>query len=126
EHADGLERPPHAGADPRLGPQAVDGLAVQPDLARIGLVAAGDDVDERRLARAVGADEREDLARAHVERDVAEGGDVTEAARDALDLEHGSVDPAGDVERERLVGRGAAAAPATQDAVERSQEPEGG
>ena len=42
------------------------------DGARVGLVVAGEDLDERRLAAAVGADEGVDLAGLDRERDVAE------------------------------------------------------
>jgi len=51
-------------------------------------VDAGEDLDERRLAGAVVADERDDLARVHVEVDVGERGDRAEMLRDPLEAEH--------------------------------------
>ena len=47
--------------------QRRDDLAVELDLARVGQVHAAEDLDHRRLAAAVLADEREDLARAQLE-----------------------------------------------------------
>ena len=41
---------------------------MQLDAAAVGLLAAGDDPHQRRLARAVGPDQRHPLARANVER----------------------------------------------------------
>ena len=46
-----------------FGPWMCDGLALEEDLARVDGVDAGDALDERRLAGAVVADERHDLAR---------------------------------------------------------------
>src|SRR5207237_7581845 len=51
-----LEGPADAGAgDPVVGPPG-DGPAVELHTSRAGLEAAGDQVEERRLARAVGSD----------------------------------------------------------------------
>ena len=50
----------------------IDGAAVQPDLAGIGAVHAGEDLDQRRLAGAVLAEQRVHLAGAHVEVDRVE------------------------------------------------------
>ena len=47
--------------------QPDDALAVEEDVAAVGRVDAGDEVEERRLARAVRADEAHDLAVADVE-----------------------------------------------------------
>ena len=44
------------------------GRRVQLDAAAVGLLAAGDDPHQRRLARAVGPDERNPLARANIKR----------------------------------------------------------
>ena len=58
-------------------------------------VVGEDDVhdhpDRRGLAGAVGADEAVDRSLGHVERDVADGGDGTEAFRDAADGDGGAV-----------------------------------
>jgi hypothetical protein len=47
-------------------------LAVDGDLAFVGLVDAGQDLDQRRLAGAVLADERRHLARIELERDLVQ------------------------------------------------------
>ncbi len=49
---------------------------------------AGDQVEDRALARAVGADEPEDLALPHLERYLVDGQETAEALRQALDREH--------------------------------------
>ena len=61
-----------------------DRLALEEDLARVDRVDPGDALDERRLAGAVVADERHDLARRDVEVDLVERLDGAEALRDAL------------------------------------------
>ena len=58
------DSPPHA----RGRRQAPDVVPVEMNVAGIGLYLAHELADERGLARAVGADERVDFARAHVER----------------------------------------------------------
>ena len=55
--------------------------------AGIRLVESSDDVEGRRLARAVRADQSEDLTLGDVERDVVEGDDAPEAAGEVLDGE---------------------------------------
>ena len=62
-------------------------LAVVEDRAGIRLVESRDDVEGRRLARAVGPDQAEDLTLGDVERDVVEGDDAPEAASEVLDGE---------------------------------------
>ena len=59
-----LERAPDAGPRPPGGGEAVDPRVAEEDLALVARDEPGDRVDERRLARAVGADERVDRARA--------------------------------------------------------------
>src|SRR5438477_405734 len=49
----------------------------------------GDAVEERRLARAVGADEAVDARRLQRQRDVVDGGHAAEALAYPLDREHG-------------------------------------
>ena len=63
------------------------GAAVEGDLAGRGREGAGDDVDQRRLAGAVLADEADDLARRDAEVDAMQHGHVAEALRDSADLE---------------------------------------
>ena len=64
-----------------------DLLAVEEDLAGVVAVDAGDALDERRLAGAVVADERHDLARAHLEVDVGQRLHRAERLREVADLE---------------------------------------
>ena len=53
------------------------------------LVEAGDAIEHRGLAGAVGPDQRGDVAAAHRERDVVDGEQPTEAHGQVLDLEQG-------------------------------------
>ncbi len=62
EQFDGLERPGEPSPGPADRGPSDDRLLVEQDLARGGLGEAGDDVEQCRLARAVGADEAQDLA----------------------------------------------------------------
>src|SRR5206468_368463 len=63
----------------------------EPDLAAVDRVDAGDALDERRLARAVVADERGDLARVDGEVDVVQHVDGSEALVDARHLQQGGL-----------------------------------
>ena len=62
EQLDGLPRPHDAGAGPPLHRPAVDGGVAETDRSARRRREAGDDVEDRRLARAVRADEPDDLA----------------------------------------------------------------
>ena len=77
--------------DPELGRvlRAVDRdrLAVEEDLAGVVAVDAGDALDERRLAGAVVADERHDLAGPHLEVDIGQRLHGAERLREVADLE---------------------------------------
>ena len=55
------------------GEPKATGSAVEQDLAGVGPVQPGQDVHQRALAGAVLAEQRVDLARAHVEVDVVVG-----------------------------------------------------
>ena len=68
-----------------------DGLAVEPDLALVGRVEPVEDAHQRRLAGAVLAEQRVDLAAAQVEVDAVVGDDGAEALRDPAQLEGESV-----------------------------------
>ena len=72
--------------------RAQQALAVEDDLALVRLVEPRDQVEERRLAGAVRADQADDLALAHVERDVVDRDDPAEPPRHVLDREqrHGA------------------------------------
>jgi hypothetical protein len=82
----------------------LDLLALEDDLAAVRLVRPGDRLDERGLAGAVVADERNDLRGVDLEVDVGERLDRAEALRDLLQLKGG---PA--VSGRRRGGGGAAA-----------------
>ena len=65
-----LERAREAAMHALRHVQPINTPAIKMDLAGIGPGLADDLADERRLARAIGADQRMDFARAHVERHV--------------------------------------------------------
>ena len=73
----------------RCGRVDPDALAVEPDLAAVGLLDAREDLDQRRLARAVVAQQREHLALVQGERDVAQRGRRAVLLAQVLDLEDG-------------------------------------
>ena len=56
-----------------------------------GTIGAGDDVEGRGLAGAVGADDADDLARRNLERKVGEGVDAAKQLGDAVKLKRGGV-----------------------------------
>jgi len=58
----------------------------QPDAARLDWDIAGDEVDQRRLAGSVGADQAEDRPGLDRERDVIDGVDTPEVAADLSEL----------------------------------------
>ena len=62
-------------------------LAREGHAARIGVVEPADQVEHRRLARPVGADDAEHFAIDDLERHVAHGLDTAEADREVLSLE---------------------------------------
>src|SRR5262249_17579970 len=78
--ADGARAPPR---ERRLG-ELRHVLALDEDGASRRTVDPGEDVEERRLARAGGAHEREELARRHVEVDAAEDVHLLVAAHERL------------------------------------------
>ena len=88
EQADVLKRARNAqtGHLVRLG--AGDVLAIENHRAAGGLIEAGDAVEERRLARAVGADEGEHLASLDVEADAVHCQKAAEALAQVGQLEN--------------------------------------
>src|SRR5207248_8026877 len=78
EELDVLERPRDAPADDPVGRRSQQALAGEGDLARIRAVQAGDQVEERRLAGAVRADQPGNLALLDREPDVVDGDDAAE------------------------------------------------
>ena len=85
---DVLEGPGHADPGDLERAHAVQPRLAEADLALGGLVDAGEDVEHRRLAGAVGADDRVDRPGGDGERDVGQRLDGAEADADVLDL-HG-------------------------------------
>ena len=55
--------------------------------AGIALVGAGQDLDQRRLAGAVVAEQRHDLAGIEIDRGVVDGADAAEGDRDVVHLD---------------------------------------
>ena len=90
---DGLD-PEVAGA---LHREVMDLLSLPPDRAGVGRVEPGDDLDQRRLAGAVVAEQPDDLVDADRDADVLQRADMVERLRDVLELE--------EVRRRRLHGR---------------------
>ncbi len=72
EQADVLERPRDPEGGPAMRPQPRQRPALEPYLAQIGREHAGHQVEQRRLAGPVGADDGVDGAGADLEIDVAE------------------------------------------------------
>ena len=64
-----------------------DRLTLDLDRARVGNVSAGDHLDQRRLARAVFADQSVNLTLAQVERNALERFDTGECLADLGELE---------------------------------------
>src|SRR5207237_1337315 len=69
--------------------QAHHRTAVDVDPARLRPLDAGDAVEQRGLAAAVGADDAEDLTPSHLEGDVVDGAQASELLDNALHLEDG-------------------------------------
>ena len=80
-----LERAGDAAPGHRVRAQALDRRALEPDAAAGRRELSGDDVEERGLARAVGADDGAALARRHLERHVIERAQRSEGAGQRLD-----------------------------------------
>ena len=76
-----------AHARAAVGRHRADLGALQPDAPRGGLEVAGEQVDERRLARAVGPEQRVQLAASERDVDALAGGQAAEEAREAARLE---------------------------------------
>ncbi len=91
EHLQQLEGAADAEAIELRGAQARDRAAIDGDGALGRVELAEDAVEQRRLARAVRADQAEDLAAADVEGDAVDGFDAAEVLLDAADFEDGRV-----------------------------------
>ena len=78
EQGDVLERARHAEGCDLARPPARDVAAFEHDAPFVRLVEAGDHVEQRGLAGAVGADDRDDAALGDVDRHAVDGGDAAE------------------------------------------------
>jgi hypothetical protein len=87
EEREVLEHHGDAGAPRGVGASRREGRPVEGHRALVGADQAVDDLDQRRLARAVLAEERVDLAGRHVEGDVGIGLHARIGLRDAADVE---------------------------------------
>ena len=87
EYAAMLERAREAERREFLGRQAGDVAAGEPHRAGVGPVQASNEVEQRGLAGAVRPDHADQRAVIDGEREVVDGGDAAEAAREAGDLE---------------------------------------
>ena len=83
-----LEHRGDAEIERRAGSGSVTGLPPKRDRAGAGLVDAGENLHQRRLAGAVVADQRDHFAGVHVELDVGQGRDRAEVLRDAAQAQH--------------------------------------
>src|SRR4029453_3722851 len=91
EELGSLKRPGDAARGDLMRPQTIDALPPQPDLARVGVIQAREQVYRRRLARAVGADEAADLAGAQGEWKVVHRHQPAEPLRETARLDEPSV-----------------------------------
>jgi len=82
-----LERPRDAEAHDPVRRLAQQVFAVVADCAAVRLVQPRDDVERRRLARAVRPDQPCDLALFDAQRELVEREDAAEAPADVVDLE---------------------------------------
>ena len=88
EEAQVLERARDPALDDEVRRQTGDVLAEEQDVPAVGRVHAGDQVEERRLAGAVRADQGDDAAGLDAEVHVLDRGDAAEGLEQLLDLEH--------------------------------------
>src|SRR5215208_1486295 len=87
EQREVLERPRDPTVHDAVRADAQHVVAVEDDATGVGPVHARDDVERRRLAGAVRADQADDLALSDAEADVVERDDAPEPQRDVLDVE---------------------------------------
>jgi len=64
-------------------------FSVKTRVAARGRVNAGNEIEQRRLARAVRSDERDDFVRFHRERNIIDGENAAECFGEMFDLEKG-------------------------------------
>ena len=88
EHLGVLERTGDTAPGDLVRRQREQVFTVERDPARPRTVEPGDQVEDGRLAGAVGADQREDLSIADLDAELAQGGEAAEADREIFDAEH--------------------------------------
>src|SRR5262249_25597488 len=89
EHIAPLEGPAYAEPSHLLGSGMGHGRATKRDCPRRGRKLPREEVDQGRLACAVGADERVDLVGLQLERDAVDRDHAAEVPRELLRREHG-------------------------------------
>src|SRR5262245_20688188 len=109
EEPDVLERPAHAEGGDLVGAQPGEGVAAEPDRALLGNVETGEDVEEGRLARAVGPDDGGDPSLRELEVHAVQGDQPAEPLGYAGRLEEGGHPRA---RRARACGGGRGGCPA--------------
>src|SRR6266849_1829348 len=87
---DDLEGAPDAFVKDLVRLEPVDPSPLEADLALVTLLDAGDAVEERGLARAVGADQAVDAAGLEAEGDAVHRDDAAESLHHAIHLENGA------------------------------------
>src|SRR5262249_23185046 len=87
EEPEGLEGARDAALDDLMRLEPDHALSGELDLARVGCVDAGDQVEQRRLAGPVRPDHAHDLALVHVEVEPVDAQQSPEALRDAAQVE---------------------------------------
>src|SRR5690606_32173877 len=93
EQLEPLEGAADAEPGPPVRRQAGDVMPVERHATPVGVEVAGEAVEQRRLARAVGPDQPDELARLDGQRHCIEGADAGEALRDGVGLEQGHGPP---------------------------------
>src|SRR6266545_7157578 len=88
ERPDDLVGACHTQACHVVRAQATEIVAAEDDTAAVGAIDGVEDVEERRLAGPVRADESQDLAFFHAECDMGQGLETAEPLADVLDAQH--------------------------------------
>ncbi len=86
EDAAMLERARHAEGGQPVGRQPGDVAPLEADGARIGFVQAGHEIEQRRLSRAIGTDDADQLGVAHVQIDAIDGRQSPESTGQSADF----------------------------------------
>ncbi len=89
EELEALERAGQTEASPAVGAHVGDVRAVQAHRAPVGALQPGNDVEQRGLAGAVGADQARHHPRLGAQRHVGERGDAAEVDAHVVDPEGG-------------------------------------